>query len=30
MDQKDSMFSENDDKSYTNDRFLGHKDSYNY
>ena len=36
MDQKNSMFSENDDKSYTmvdlylNDRFLGYKDSYNY
>ena len=36
MDQENIMFFENDDKSYTmvdlylNDRFLGHKDSYNY
>ena len=36
MDQENIMFFENDDKSYTmidlylNDRFLQHKDSYNY
>ena len=36
MDQKNIMFFENDDKSYTiidlylNKRFLGYKDSYNY
>ena len=36
MDQKNIMFFENDDKSYTiidlylNSRFLGYKDSYNY
>ena len=36
MEQKNIMFFENDDKSYTmvdlylNDRFLGYKDSYNY
>ena len=36
MDQKNIMFFENDDKSYTiidlypNNRFLGYKDSYNY
>ena len=36
MDQKNIMFFENDDKSYTiidlhpNHRFLGYKDSYNY
>ena len=36
MDQKNIMFSENDDEPYTmvdlylNDRFLGYKDSYNY
>ena len=36
MDQENTMFFENDDKSYTmvdlylNDRFLGYKDSYNY
>ena len=36
MDQKNIMFFEKDDKSYTiidlylNSRFLGYKDSYNY
>ena len=36
MDQKNIMFFENDDKSYTmvdiylNNKFLGYKDSYNY
>ena len=36
MDQKNIMFFENDDKSYTvidlypNNRFLGYKNSYNY
>ena len=36
MDQKNIMFFQNDDKSYTvidlypNNRFLGYKDSYNY
>ena len=36
MDQENIMFFKNDDKLYTmvhlylNDRFLGHKDSYNY
>ena len=36
MNQKNIMFFENDDKSYTmvdlylNNRFLGYKDSYNY
>ena len=36
MDQENTMFFENDDKSYTmvdlylNDRFLRYKDSYNY
>ena len=36
MDQKNIMFFENDDKSYTiidlflNSRFLGYKESYNY
>ena len=36
MDLENIMFFENDDKSYTmvdlytNDRFLGYKDSYNY
>ena len=36
MDQKNIMFFENNDKSYTmvdlylNGRFLGYKDSYNY
>ena len=35
-DQENIIFFENDDESYTmvdiylNDRFLGHKDSYNY
>ena len=36
MDQENNMLFENNDKPYTmidlylNDRFLGHKDSYNY
>ena len=36
MDQENIMFFENDDRSYTmvdlytNDRFLGYKDYYNY
>ena len=36
MDQRNIMFFENDDKSYTmvdiylNNKFLGYKDSYNY
>ena len=36
MDQENTMFFENNNKSYTmvnlylNDRFLGYKDSYNY